>query len=110
MGNALTPKTRTREYVDAQPQTSTLVVEGRRLGETEVRWRPLACIAGPDKGLRNVSENNCFLNVVVQSLFHIPSFRNAFASQSAGGHLHPEGWKAEQCLLCSLSALFQDYT
>ena len=32
------------------------------------------------KGMGNRGENNCFLNVVIQSLWHLASFRNNFLS------------------------------
>ena len=32
------------------------------------------------KGLENKGENNCFINVVIQSLWHLASFRNTFVT------------------------------
>ena len=30
------------------------------------------------RGLQNMGENNCFLNVVIQTLWHLGSFRSQF--------------------------------
>jgi uncharacterized UBP type Zn finger protein len=39
------------------------------------------------KGLQNKGENNCYLNVVIQSLWHLASFRNNFVRHTKQ-HLH----------------------
>ena len=84
---------------------------------------------GPlDKGLANRAENNCFLNVLIQTLTHLDAFRTAVLSapDQAHGHpsaparphspppdaapdptaLHPEPYV---CLLCALHSMFEDY-
>ena len=38
-------------------------------------------------GLENNGDNNCFLNVVIQSLFHLKSFRRHF-EQRTKNHFH----------------------
>ena len=40
------------------------------------------------KGLTNAGKNNCFLNVVIQSLWHLASFRNEFLT--CRHHLHSD--------------------
>ncbi|EQC42432.1 hypothetical protein SDRG_00167 [Saprolegnia diclina VS20] len=63
---------------------------------------PVAHSPRSEKGLRNdTGENNCFLNVVVQSLFHLQTFRNAFRSITR--HVCPGDGR---CVYCALSAVF----
>lgn len=58
---------------------------------------------GEEKGLKNdIGENNCFLNVVIQCLWHLDSFRNKF--QMKGEHVHNE-----HCVFCSLQNIFFQY-
>lgn len=59
------------------------------------------------KGLGNdVGENNCFLNAVLQSLWHLHSFRQIVI---ANDHRHVKPTPTFQCILCSLQALFVQY-
>nr|CCA22328.1 inactive ubiquitin carboxylterminal hydrolase putati [Albugo laibachii Nc14] len=69
------------------------------------------------KGLHNdIGENNCFLNVIVQSLWHIRSFR---AIITAGEHtvhhliqiksIKTGETVGDPCLLCELERIFIDY-
>jgi hypothetical protein len=57
-----------------------------------------------EKGLRNrAGENNCFLNVTIQSLWHLQSFRDRF-----------ERWCVQHppqcvCVHCALTSLFTQY-
>lgn len=56
------------------------------------------------KGLRNeLGQNNCFLNVIIQSIWHLSSFRTLISSAS---HRHREG---TACILCTLQELFTHY-
>eukprot|EP01119_Soliformovum_irregulare_P008684 TRINITY_DN21784_c0_g1_i1.p1 TRINITY_DN21784_c0_g1~~TRINITY_DN21784_c0_g1_i1.p1 ORF type:complete len:543 (-),score=119.88 TRINITY_DN21784_c0_g1_i1:8-1636(-) len=57
-----------------------------------------------EKGLDNFrGENNCFINVVIQSLWHLDSFRKAFSSRPRE-HKH-----VEPCVFCALEAIFTQY-
>ncbi|KAL6960699.1 hypothetical protein U1Q18_038462 [Sarracenia purpurea var. burkii] len=59
-------------------------------------------ISGSDAfgpGLRNdVGEYNCFLNVIVQSLWHLSKFRDDFLSRSTSVHMHI----GDPCVVCAL--------
>ncbi|KDO34017.1 hypothetical protein SPRG_01291 [Saprolegnia parasitica CBS 223.65] len=56
------------------------------------------------KGLTNYAgQNNCFLNVIIQSLWHLDSFRVLI---STSDHVHGLG---EACLLCELKEIFAFY-
>jgi hypothetical protein len=52
-----------------------------------------------DKGLENqVGENNCFLNCVIQALWHLRSFRDKFSDPiRKKEHLH-----TQHCVFCAL--------
>lgn len=50
------------------------------------------------KGLENRGANNCFLNVVIQTLWHTESFRESFGN-SLNYHKCPEN---KACIICSL--------
>ena len=55
-----------------------------------------------EKGLDNrFGENNCFLNVVIQSLWHLDSFRTKFIDWDS--HKHQED---NNCVHCSLKVKF----
>lgn len=54
------------------------------------------------KGLSNQGENHCFLNVVIQTLWHLEPFRTAFKSVAHSCDL-------ETCILCSLREVFNNY-
>lgn len=55
-----------------------------------------------EKGLvNNFGQNNCFLNVVIQSLWHLAPFREKFSTWET--HTHDEaGITEEKCVHCSL--------
>jgi hypothetical protein len=55
------------------------------------------------KGLKNEGDNHCFLNVVIQILWHLPSFRSTFISAAHQCHDN------ELCVCCSLRRIFQDF-
>eukprot|EP00667_Euglena_gracilis_P009612 EG_transcript_9773 len=81
------------------------------------------------KGLKNpTGANNCFLNVVLQSLWHLPHFREAFnevgfsrrdAPEAGGGAGNGRangrplrGHHCEEsraCMVCAIDALFREY-
>lgn len=54
-------------------------------------------------GLKNeVGEYNCFLNVIIQSLWHLRRFRNEFLGRSTSEHVHV----GDPCVVCSLYEIF----
>ncbi|XP_071696286.1 uncharacterized protein [Rutidosis leptorrhynchoides] len=54
-------------------------------------------------GLKNeVGEYNCFLNVIIQSLWHLRRFRDEFLSTSTSAHLHV----GDPCVTCALYDVF----
>ncbi|KAH7846818.1 hypothetical protein Vadar_018514 [Vaccinium darrowii] len=63
-------------------------------------------ISGADifnPGLRNdAGEYNCFLNVIVQTLWHLRRFREVFMSISSSEHVHI----GDPCVVCALEEIF----
>ncbi|KAK9104857.1 hypothetical protein Scep_021701 [Stephania cephalantha] len=54
-------------------------------------------------GLKNdVGEYNCFLNVIIQSLWHLRRFREEFMGKSTSSHLHV----GDPCVVCALYDIF----
>lgn len=54
-------------------------------------------------GLQNdVGEYNCFLNVIIQSLWHLRRFRDEFLRRSASDHVHV----GDPCVVCALHDIF----
>eukprot|EP01087_Luapelamoeba_hula_P015919 TRINITY_DN4823_c0_g1_i1.p1 TRINITY_DN4823_c0_g1~~TRINITY_DN4823_c0_g1_i1.p1 ORF type:complete len:863 (-),score=74.65 TRINITY_DN4823_c0_g1_i1:81-2669(-) len=57
-----------------------------------------------EKGLENrPGQNNCFLNVCIQALWHLDSFRSQFLRTDI--HVH----KGPSCIFCALKDLFTRY-
>ncbi|XP_015879540.3 uncharacterized protein LOC107415685 isoform X1 [Ziziphus jujuba] len=55
-------------------------------------------------GLKNeVGEYNCFLNVIIQSLWHIRRFRDEFLGRSTSEHVHV----GDPCVVCALYEIFK---
>lgn len=55
-------------------------------------------------GLKNeVGEYNCFLNVIIQSLWHLRRFREEFLSTSTSAHVHV----GDPCVTCALHDIFK---
>ena len=60
------------------------------------------------KGLSNFGgQNNCFLNVVLQTLWHLNSFRTVLTSLKT--HCHQSRSSSQACLLCTLQSLMTHY-
>uniref|UniRef100_A0A7N0TYL4 USP domain-containing protein n=1 Tax=Kalanchoe fedtschenkoi TaxID=63787 RepID=A0A7N0TYL4_KALFE len=56
-------------------------------------------------GLKNeVGEYNCFLNVIIQSLWHITQFRKELFGRSISEHVHV----GDPCVVCALHGIFTD--
>ncbi|MCL7026748.1 hypothetical protein MKW94_026137 [Papaver nudicaule] len=54
-------------------------------------------------GLQNeVGEYNCFLNVIIQSLWHLQNFRDEFLRNSTSFHMHV----GDPCVVCALYEVF----
>ncbi|KAI3858954.1 hypothetical protein MKW98_028687 [Papaver atlanticum] len=54
-------------------------------------------------GLQNeVGEYNCFLNVIIQSLWHLQNFRDEFLRKSTSFHMHV----GDPCVVCALYEVF----
>ncbi|KAI3454607.1 hypothetical protein Pfo_011270 [Paulownia fortunei] len=54
-------------------------------------------------GLKNeVGEYNCFLNVIIQSLWHLRRFRDEFLWRSSSEHVHV----GDPCVICALYDIF----
>ncbi|KAK4427233.1 hypothetical protein Salat_1492200 [Sesamum alatum] len=54
-------------------------------------------------GLKNeVGEYNCFLNVIIQSLWHLRRFRDEFLRRSSSEHVHV----GDPCVICALYDIF----
>ncbi|XWS48080.1 hypothetical protein CRYUN_Cryun13aG0041900 [Craigia yunnanensis] len=58
-------------------------------------------------GLQNeVGEYNCFLNVIIQSLWHLRRFRDEFLRGSTSDHVHV----GDPCVVCALYEIFTALT
>ncbi|KAG5536729.1 hypothetical protein RHGRI_024228 [Rhododendron griersonianum] len=58
---------------------------------------------GYGTGLKNeVGEYNCFLNVIIQSLWHLRRFRDEFLRRSTSDHVHV----GDPCVTCALYDIF----
>ncbi|KHG14770.1 Inactive ubiquitin carboxyl-terminal hydrolase 54 [Gossypium arboreum] len=68
-------------------------VSGEGLKETEMFGTGL---------LNDVGEYNCFLNVIIQSLWHLRRFRDEFLRRSASDHVHV----GDPCVICALYEIF----
>lgn len=54
-------------------------------------------------GLQNeVGEYNCFLNVIIQSLWHLRRFQDEFLRKAESGHVHV----GDPCVVCALYEIF----
>lgn len=69
-------------------------------------------IEGTSAGLSNpVGYNNCFLNVIVQLLFHIPVFRNFFMTIKDHSCSDQDNFnsRSSSCVFCALQILFNNF-
>lgn len=58
-------------------------------------------------GLQNeIGEYNCFLNVIIQSLWHLRRFRDEFLRRSTSEHVHV----GDPCVVCALYNIFTALT
>ncbi|XP_028123701.1 uncharacterized protein LOC114320838 isoform X2 [Camellia sinensis] len=67
----------------------------------EVEEMDVICATDLGPGLRNVGENNCFINVIVQSLWHLRTFRGKFLRRSTSAHAHIK----DPCIVCELHGI-----
>eukprot|EP00755_Sulcionema_specki_P004723 Sspe_Gene.30809::Locus_15221_Transcript_1_1_Confidence_1.000_Length_2179::g.30809::m.30809 len=73
----------------------------------EGRMQPEA--VSQEKGLENPpGHNNCFLNVVLQALWHAEPFRSNFL-RDFNMHTCTEKFAADSCLYCAIHTLFMQY-
>ncbi|KAG8652497.1 uncharacterized protein LOC110617922 isoform X2 [Manihot esculenta] len=85
------------------PENIPLEVDSSGVSPTEV---PIENVNETDvvgTGLQNdVGEYNCFLNVIIQSLWHLRRFREEFLRKSTSEHVHV----GEPCVACALYDIF----
>jgi len=63
-----------------------------------------------EKGLKNfLGENNCFLNVVIQSLWHLEPFRSKFRNQKVQREHRSVEPHPPNCVYCALEIIFTQY-
>ncbi|KAF8378375.1 hypothetical protein HHK36_029714 [Tetracentron sinense] len=80
------------------PEEGDLVVSPNKLVVNDMNG---ANVIGT--GLKNeVGEYNCFLNVVIQSLWHLQRFRDEFLKTSTSVHVHV----GDPCVVCALYDIF----
>ncbi|KAK4402333.1 hypothetical protein Sango_0974000 [Sesamum angolense] len=92
------------------PLTSSSALSHKELSETTdscgSRNECLTDVNGMDAygtGLKNeVGEYNCFLNVIIQSLWHLRQFRDEFLRRSPSEHAHV----GDPCVICALYDIF----
>ncbi|KAI6682958.1 hypothetical protein NL676_028871 [Syzygium grande] len=75
--------------------------DGAIHGEVVIETKHGADLFGT--GLQNeIGEYNCFLNVIIQSLWHLRQFRNEFLKRSTLDHAH----EGDPCVVCALYDIF----
>eukprot|EP01117_Protostelium_nocturnum_P001079 TRINITY_DN11405_c0_g1_i1.p1 TRINITY_DN11405_c0_g1~~TRINITY_DN11405_c0_g1_i1.p1 ORF type:complete len:633 (-),score=181.22 TRINITY_DN11405_c0_g1_i1:50-1948(-) len=63
-----------------------------------------------EKGLLNgFGENNCFLNVVIQALWHLEPFRAKFLNHQKKSTQHHPLHNSDDCISCALESIFMQY-
>eukprot|EP00123_Amoebidium_parasiticum_P013187 comp21817_c0_seq1/m.31082 comp21817_c0_seq1/g.31082 ORF comp21817_c0_seq1/g.31082 comp21817_c0_seq1/m.31082 type:complete len:619 (-) comp21817_c0_seq1:111-1967(-) len=84
----------------------SLTVPGRR-GVIESH---VGSCSPKSKGFTNrPGENHCFLNGVVQVLFHLDSFREGINGVERHICLQKHGAKVSVCVVCAIKAIFSEY-
>eukprot|EP00003_Mantamonas_plastica_P019787 TRINITY_DN3213_c0_g1_i1.p1 TRINITY_DN3213_c0_g1~~TRINITY_DN3213_c0_g1_i1.p1 ORF type:complete len:432 (+),score=152.51 TRINITY_DN3213_c0_g1_i1:185-1480(+) len=82
------------------------IAMGNSLMLTKEMGESLAESVYIDKGLTNYwGQNNCFVNVVIQALWHLSSFSRRFEKISEDDHVHNK----EACVFCALKFIFNEY-
>lgn len=85
------------------PQRASSQVECSDFPPVEVSSEDVNGATLPGTGLRNeVGEYNCFLNVIIQSLWHLRRFRVEFLGRSRSEHGHV----GNPCVVCALYETF----
>ena len=96
-------------------QQKKLLEAAREVQATKEKDQPPPVVGG--KGLENqTGQNNCFLNTVLQALWHCPSFKENFIS-AGKEHKCSEGLDVDPqfadlpttCLFCAIMELFAEY-
>ncbi|XP_073035467.1 uncharacterized protein [Primulina eburnea] len=73
------------------------------ISDSEVRVDGASGTDSYGTGLTNdVGEYNCFLNVIIQSLWHLRRFRDEFLRRSSSEHVHI----GDPCVICALYVIF----
>ncbi|KZV13855.1 hypothetical protein F511_44939 [Dorcoceras hygrometricum] len=73
------------------------------INDSEVRADDASGTDSYGTGLTNdVGEYNCFLNVIIQSLWHLRRFRDEFLRRSLSEHVHI----GDPCVICALYGIF----
>ncbi|MCL7027292.1 hypothetical protein MKW94_004287 [Papaver nudicaule] len=84
------------------PETSSALNE-LRVSQGEIIFGSLDGTEVLGTGLKNeAGEYNCFLNVIIQSLWHLKRFREEFLGKSILSHLHV----GDPCAVCALYDIF----
>ncbi|XVF12010.1 hypothetical protein REPUB_Repub08aG0077800 [Reevesia pubescens] len=85
------------------PQRVSLQVNNHSVSPNEVSSEGLNKTDVFGTGLQNeVGEYNCFLNVIIQSLWHLRRFRDEFLRRSTSDHVHV----GDPCVICALYEIF----
>ncbi|XP_073159219.1 uncharacterized protein [Henckelia pumila] len=83
--------------------SSTPQKELPEISDSEVRADGASGTDSYGTGLTNdVGEYNCFLNVIIQSLWHLRRFRDEFLRRSSSEHVHI----GDPCVICALYGIF----
>ncbi|GJZ73351.1 ubiquitin carboxyl-terminal hydrolase-related protein isoform 1 [Tanacetum coccineum] len=94
-----------KKYPNKLTMPEDMLIEGEDSCVTSIEIDPDS-VNGSDvygTGLKNeVGEYNCFLNVIIQSLWHLRRFREEFLNTSTTAHLHV----GDPCVTCALYDIF----
>lgn len=79
------------------------VIDGPVYSANDLLTKSLTEVDLLGKGLLNeVGEYNCFLNVIIQSLWHLRRFRELFLAVASSPHVHV----GDPCVVCALYNIF----